>query len=414
MQCFLFPSSLCNELEAILNIFWWRNYGANKDIHWAKWSDLCFPKSMGGMGFRNLAQFNIALLVKQGWNIVANPSCLLARVLKEKYFPNTELLHSRVGRHPSYTWKSIWCAQGLLESDIGWRVGSSYSINIWSEAWIDGAANGKVATNAINPNFTLVSDLIDHSQCIQRIEVVHSLFSEVQANQILSMHISSYNPNDTVIWRHDRSGCYLVKSGYRLLAHGGDLQVSVLNTLTADQVRRLYSALWSLPIPSKLKVIFAITTNCSLCAVDLKTVDHIMFCSFTTNILSQLRIPIILSSLEQSWIMWLSNLFDQFDEKKRVLLVVSIWAICLRTGFLSVIIEGDALTFINKVNCSGIDRSSLRVLTKQVHDMRAFFSFLSFSYVGRSCYAVVHLLAREGRGSFGPRFCIEEAPLIVE
>ncbi|KAK8509481.1 hypothetical protein V6N12_001488 [Hibiscus sabdariffa] len=39
------------------------------------------------------------------------------------------------------------------------------------------------------------------------------------------------------------------------------------------------------------------------------------------------------------------------------------------TRFLSVIIEGDAFTVINKVNCSGIDRSSLRALMKQFHDM---------------------------------------------
>ncbi|KAK8599972.1 hypothetical protein V6N12_049836 [Hibiscus sabdariffa] len=84
------------------------------------------------------------------------------------------------------------------------------------------------------------------------------------------------------------------------------------------------------------------------------------------------------------------------------------------TGFLSIIIEGDTLTVINKVNCSGIDRSSLRARTKQVHDMRAFFSSLPFSYVGRSCNVVAHLLAREGRGFYGPRFWIEEAPPIVE
>ncbi|KAL4318432.1 hypothetical protein GQ457_18G016830 [Hibiscus cannabinus] len=84
------------------------------------------------------------------------------------------------------------------------------------------------------------------------------------------------------------------------------------------------------------------------------------------------------------------------------------------TRLLSVIIEGDALTVINMVNCSGIDQSSLRALTKQVHDMRSFFFSLSFFYVGRSCNTVARLLPREGRGSFGPRFWIEEAPPIVE
>ncbi|KAK8481544.1 hypothetical protein V6N13_009222 [Hibiscus sabdariffa] len=83
-------------------------------------------------------------------------------------------------------------------------------------------------------------------------------------------------------------------------------------------------------------------------------------------------------------------------------------------GFITVIIERDSLTIINKVNCSGIDRSLLRAHTKQVNDMRAFFSSLSFSYVGHSCNMVAHLLAREVRGSRGPRFWIEEVPPLVE
>ncbi|KAL4284762.1 hypothetical protein GQ457_16G021660 [Hibiscus cannabinus] len=65
--------------------------------------------------------------------------------------------------------------------------------------------------------------------------------------------------------------------------------------------------------------------------------------------------------------------------------------------FITVIIEEDVLTIINKV-----------------HDMRAFFSSLSFSYVGHSRNMVAHVLAHEGRGSRGPRFWIEEVPPIVE
>ncbi|KAL4295494.1 hypothetical protein GQ457_12G001460 [Hibiscus cannabinus] len=80
-------------------------------------------------------------------------------------------------------------------------------------------------------------------------------------------------------------------------------------------------------------------------------------------------------------------------------------------GFNSVIIEGDALIVINKVNCREADRSVLRSLVKQIHSMRAFFISLTFSHVVRTCNAVAHLLAREGRDFPGPKFWVEEAAL---
>ncbi|KAA3489556.1 reverse transcriptase [Gossypium australe] len=86
MACFLLPKSLCAELESIIANIWWQKGREN-----------------GGLGFRNISQFNIALLAKQGWRLINHPNSLLARVLKAKYYPL------------SLTWKSVWAAKGLLQ-----------------------------------------------------------------------------------------------------------------------------------------------------------------------------------------------------------------------------------------------------------------------------------------------------------
>ncbi|KAK8611403.1 hypothetical protein V6N13_131455 [Hibiscus sabdariffa] len=74
----------------------------------------------------------------------------------------------------------------------------------------------------------------------------------------------------------------------------------------------------------------------------------------------------------------------------------------------------DVLTVINKTNYTEDDRSVLRSFVKQIHNLRAFFISLTFSHAVRTCNAVVHLLAREGRDFPGPRFWVEEAPPSVE
>lgn len=65
MSIFRLPNSLLEEIEKMLNAFWWGHGGAsNKGIHWLAWDKLSVHKRHGGMGFKDLAAFNVAMLGK--------------------------------------------------------------------------------------------------------------------------------------------------------------------------------------------------------------------------------------------------------------------------------------------------------------------------------------------------------------
>lgn len=79
MSIFLLPNKICKDMERIMSRYWWKSSSKNdKGIHWMSWNRLCIKKSKGGMGFRDMHDFNLSLLGKQGWRLITKPNSLVS------------------------------------------------------------------------------------------------------------------------------------------------------------------------------------------------------------------------------------------------------------------------------------------------------------------------------------------------
>lgn len=61
MSIFLLPLEICDNLASAIAKFWWSSNLPERRIHWAKWEKLCLPREEGGIGFRMIHEFNLAL-----------------------------------------------------------------------------------------------------------------------------------------------------------------------------------------------------------------------------------------------------------------------------------------------------------------------------------------------------------------
>jgi hypothetical protein len=82
MSCFLLSKSTCKKFTSVMGQFWWSGNLDRRSMHWLAWDKLAIPKNQGGMGFRDMQAFNVALLGKQAWRIIMKPDslCSLVRI----------------------------------------------------------------------------------------------------------------------------------------------------------------------------------------------------------------------------------------------------------------------------------------------------------------------------------------------
>ncbi|XP_074336432.1 putative mitochondrial protein AtMg00310 [Apium graveolens] len=167
MSVFMLPVEIYRDIEMTISKFWWNSKsGDKKGIHWMSWDRLSRHKSVGGMSFWNFKDFNLALLGKQGWRLLSNPSSLVSRVYKARYFPKVSFLDAKIGNNP--IWHSILEANELVVSGVRWRVGTGENIDIVGQPWLDD----------VRPCIETVSPSLDNNKVASLMSMNHNSWEE--------------------------------------------------------------------------------------------------------------------------------------------------------------------------------------------------------------------------------------------
>ena len=267
MSCFKLSIGVCKDLEKAIRNFWWRGSDKRNGVHWISWDRLMKQKQNGGMGFRELQCFNLALLAKLGWRIIQNPESLLSLVLKEKYFPGSHLMEASRGRNTSWGWKGIYEACQVLRCGLRWRVGDGSSINIRNDPWFPKPSTFKV-TPLASLQATMVSDLIEPSTRTWKAEMVKSGFNLDDVSPILSIPVSRTGRRDRLVWHHSVNGEYSVRTGYgeavKLMENGALGRRGRGTSSENRKPNQVWNLIWKLKVPNKIKLFIWRCCNNSL------------------------------------------------------------------------------------------------------------------------------------------------------
>ena len=215
---------------------------------------MCTSKLEGGMGFRNLQAFNLVMLAKQGWRLVTNKSSLVARIYKAKYYPNGDVLGTKLGSSPSYACWSIHSSLEVIRRGTRWRVGDGKLIHIWEDKWLPRPTTYRICSPPqIFDDFPMVSSLIDEDTRRWKADSVKALFLPFEAETILHIPLSYSLPDDKIVWVGNKRGVFSVKSAYHLAIPIVD-KVERSESSNGDYRTLLWKNMWQLKIPPKVRI----------------------------------------------------------------------------------------------------------------------------------------------------------------
>ncbi|KAL4339385.1 hypothetical protein GQ457_08G031180 [Hibiscus cannabinus] len=135
MSCYLLPCSLVEEMSRSIRRFWWSGKGSTRGWPLVAWDDICLPKPAGGIGFKDLHLFNIALLGKQIWRLLSAPGSLLYRTLRAKYFLDGDLFRASALALSSFAWKGLHRAMLRLRDGFYWTLGIDSQVFLFHDRW---------------------------------------------------------------------------------------------------------------------------------------------------------------------------------------------------------------------------------------------------------------------------------------
>jgi hypothetical protein len=160
MSCFDLTKNFYDQVRAMICRYWWSNQDKDK-MHWLAWDILKQSKREGGLGFRDLHAFNLAMLAKQGRRLIQKPNSLCAQVLRAKYYPNGNAFQATDVNGMSYTWRSVLKGIALLRKGIIWCIGDGRSVHIWNDPWIPRGNTRRPCSHRGRHLIQWVNELID-------------------------------------------------------------------------------------------------------------------------------------------------------------------------------------------------------------------------------------------------------------
>ncbi|MQL74943.1 hypothetical protein Taro_007311 [Colocasia esculenta] len=201
------PMSIMNYIERACANFFWSGTDGIRRRHWVAWADIQRPIDEGGLGVRNIKQVQLALAVKQIWNVYHGSS--LWPQYARNHFLHAE--NSRIWGIPGVSSRVWSVAHQLVQDHTRWVHGNGNNIDVLPDVWLgDRPLTDQLSSPYEGSPATLREVIYNANQPIRSL-----LPSHIFQGVVLT------DDSDNYIWGPAQDGIFSVRSAYNLVRSMG-------------------------------------------------------------------------------------------------------------------------------------------------------------------------------------------------
>ncbi|GKB15011.1 RNA-directed DNA polymerase, eukaryota, reverse transcriptase zinc-binding domain protein [Tanacetum coccineum] len=132
---FLLPKQVIYEINRLLKGFLWCQGDLTKGKAKVSWDKICKPKEQGGLGLKNLGEWNEILLVKHLWNVATRKDTLWVKWIYEEKLKGKSFWEIQADSSSSVGWKNILRLRDKVRNHIWWKLGNGKMVSAWHDRW---------------------------------------------------------------------------------------------------------------------------------------------------------------------------------------------------------------------------------------------------------------------------------------
>ncbi|GKV49683.1 hypothetical protein SLEP1_g56421 [Rubroshorea leprosula] len=213
----LLPKKVIKSIDAAFRNFVWTRKWDQSAMALVAWSDICVPKTEGGLGVKQLASWDRAALCKYIWLICKNQQDLWVQWAQVVLLKGESIWKVKLPNDCSWSWKQILKMRTSIKDQVWVQIGDGRQTSLFYDLWLEG---GRLC-DRVQVREELMA--WGHGSVVAKwwdAGAWHMPDSFVRKYPSLAQLISSKNlqdKEDKVVWRPTISGCFSIASCYNLL-----------------------------------------------------------------------------------------------------------------------------------------------------------------------------------------------------